>query len=70
MRNTSLRVVLSTRGTLGDIAPFLGLAKQLKALGHRPVLAACRSHEKLAREHGIDLHPSRRTWARSALSLA
>jgi rhamnosyltransferase subunit B len=57
MRNTSLRVVLSTRGTLGDIAPFLGLAKQLKALGHRPVLAACRSHEKLAREHGIDFAP-------------
>ena len=35
----SRRIVLTTFGTHGDVVPFIGLAKQLQALGHRPVLA-------------------------------
>lgn len=51
------KIVLTSRGSHGDVLPFVGLAKQLKALGHQPVLAACRSYEPLARAHGVDFAP-------------
>jgi len=51
------KIVLTSRGSHGDILPFVGLAKQLKALGHQPVLAACRSYEPLARAHGVAFAP-------------
>ncbi len=55
--NTSLRVVLSTRGSHGDIVPFLSVAKHLQAMGHRPVLATCRSFAALAAQHGVPFAP-------------
>ncbi len=51
------KVVLATRGTFGDAIPFVGIGKQLLAMGHRPVLASAREYEPLAREHGLDWAP-------------
>lgn len=53
----SKRIVLTTFGTHGDIVPFIGIAKQLQALGHHPVLATSSYFAPLAAEHGIDFHP-------------
>ncbi len=55
--STSKRIVLTTFGTHGDIVPFIGIAKQLQALGHRPVLATSSFFAPLAAEHGIDFSP-------------
>lgn len=57
MNTTSLRVVLSTRGSHGDIVPFLSVARHLQAMGHRPVLATCRSFAALAAQHGVPFAP-------------
>lgn len=51
------KVVLVTRGTFGDAIPFVGIGKQLLALGQRPVLVSAREYEALAREHGLDWAP-------------
>lgn len=53
----SKRIVMTTFGTHGDVVPFIGLGKALKALGHRPVLATSSYYEPLAREHGIEFLP-------------
>ena len=59
----SKRVVLAAWGSHGDILPFVGLGKQLLALGHRPVLAASSHYQSLARDHGLDFAPSEGTPA-------
>ncbi|MDE2400656.1 MAG: glycosyltransferase [Burkholderiales bacterium] len=56
--SASKRIVLTTFGTHGDIVPFIGLGKALKALGHHPVLATSSYFEPLAREHGIEFAPA------------
>lgn len=53
MNKSSLRVLLSTRGSHGDVVPFIGLAKHLQSMGHQPVLATCRSFETLAMQNGV-----------------
>ncbi len=50
-------IVLTTFGTHGDIVPFIGIAKQLQALGHRPVLATSSFFAPLAAQHGVEFHP-------------
>lgn len=55
--NLARKIVLTSRGSHGDVLPFVALAKQLQALGHQPVLAACRSYEPLARAHGVAFAP-------------
>lgn len=55
--HTSKRIVLNTFGTHGDILPFVGIAKQLQALGHRPVIATSTLYEPLMRSHGVDFLP-------------
>lgn len=57
MSGTGKKVVLVTRGTFGDAIPFVGIGKQLLAMGHRPVLCCAREYEALARAHGLDWAP-------------
>ncbi|MES2091568.1 MAG: glycosyltransferase [Pseudomonadota bacterium] len=54
----SKRIVLATFGTHGDVLPFVGLAKQLQARGHRPVIATSSLYESLLREHGVEFAPA------------
>jgi rhamnosyltransferase subunit B len=50
----SARVVLTTFGTHGDLVPFIGIAKALKALGHRPVIATSDHNKQAIEAHGIE----------------
>lgn len=55
----SRRIVLNTFGSLGDLHPYLAIALELKARGHRPVIATTdRYGDKVARA-GIDFFPVR-----------
>ncbi|MEJ5898174.1 glycosyltransferase [Aquabacterium sp. G14] len=54
----SRRIVLTTFGTHGDVVPFIGLAKQLQALGHRPVLATSDFFRDLVTAHGVEYAPA------------
>lgn len=50
------RIVLSTLGSLGDVNPYVGIALELKARGHRPIIATTSVYrEKIARL-GIGFH--------------
>jgi rhamnosyltransferase subunit B len=63
----SKRIVLAAWGSHGDVLPFVGLGKQLLALGHRPVLAASTHYQALALEHGLafaPVAPHHAQWAR------
>lgn len=53
------RVVLATFGTLGDIHPFVALAKALQARGAHPVIATSAMHRALIEAEGIAFAPMR-----------
>ncbi len=53
------RVVLTTFGSLGDLHPFLALACELAARGHRPLLATHGSYRERVEAAGIEHHPVR-----------
>lgn len=53
----SKRIVLAAWGSHGDVLPFVGLGKQLRALGHQPVLAASTHYQALAQAHGLAFAP-------------
>lgn len=53
----SKRIVLAAWGSHGDVLPFVGLGKQLRALGHQPVLAASTHYQSLAQAHGLAFAP-------------
>ena len=53
------RVVLATFGTLGDIHPFIALAKALQERSAEPVLATSAMHRGLVEGEGIAFAPMR-----------
>ena len=55
----SKRILLATFGSLGDLHPFLGLAVELKARGHHPVIASSESHRTRVEPEGITFAPMR-----------
>lgn len=55
---SSKRIVLNTFGTHGDVLPFIGLAKQMQAMGHRPAVATSTHYADLIRSHGIEFLPA------------
>jgi UDP:flavonoid glycosyltransferase YjiC (YdhE family) len=44
------RILIACVGSHGDINPYIGLAKALKARGHEPLIAASRAREDVERE--------------------
>lgn len=50
----SLRIVLATIGSRGDVQPMLALAQALAARGHRPLIAAPANFEDWVRALGFD----------------
>ena len=50
----SLRVLLTTIGSHGDINPYIALAAALKARGHQPVLMVNEYFHKQARDEGVE----------------
>lgn len=53
------RIVLTTFGSLGDLHPYIALAKGLQARGHTPVLATTEFYRPNIEAEGIPFHPVR-----------
>lgn len=53
---TSLRVVLLTIGTRGDVQPYVALALALKDAGHDVVIASTTDFRDFVRGYGIEFH--------------
>ncbi|HEX5443025.1 MAG TPA: glycosyltransferase, partial [Pirellulales bacterium] len=56
---TPRRIVLATFGSLGDLHPFVALAKGLQARGHEPVIATSEYHRELIERQQIGFFPVR-----------
>ena len=55
----SKRIVLSAFGSFGDVHPYIALARELKARGHRPVVATSEVYREKMDAAGVELHPVR-----------
>jgi len=53
------RIVLATFGSLGDLHPFVAVAKGLQARGHTPVIATSELHRERIERQGIEFAPVR-----------
>jgi len=53
------RIVLSTFGSFGDIHPYVAIALELKARGHRPVIATAEVYREKMDALQLDFHPMR-----------
>lgn len=53
------RIVLTTYGSFGDLHPYMALALELKARGHRPALATGNYYREKVEAAGIEFHPVR-----------
>lgn len=49
-----LRVLFSTFGSRGDIAPYIAIARELKRLGHKPVIATARAFREMIEAAGVE----------------
>jgi rhamnosyltransferase subunit B len=52
--NQKKRIVLTTMGSLGDLHPYLALARELKSRGHSPVIATSDSYREKVEADGIE----------------
>jgi rhamnosyltransferase subunit B len=55
----SKRIVISTFGSFGDIHPYVAIALELQARGHRPLIATSEVYREKMETTGIDFHPVR-----------
>src|SRR3954470_25016268 len=55
----SSRVVISTFGSFGDIHPYVAIAVELKARGHRPLIATSELYREKMEAIGIEFHAVR-----------
>lgn len=58
-KNQSKRIVLTTFGSLGDLLPYMAIAQELQARGHRPAIAANESQRRHIEARGLEFHPLR-----------
>ncbi|KAI9325921.1 hypothetical protein DFJ73DRAFT_801603 [Zopfochytrium polystomum] len=52
-----LNIVIQIVGSRGDVQPFIGLGKELKAYGHRVRLATHATFRQFVEENGIEFYP-------------
>ena len=55
----SQRIVLTTFGSLGDLNPFIALARGLQARGHQPMIATSAYYRDVIQAAGISFHAVR-----------
>jgi len=55
----SKRIVLTTFGSFGDLHPYISLALELQARGHRAVIATSEIYREKVESLGIGFHPMR-----------
>jgi UDP:flavonoid glycosyltransferase YjiC (YdhE family) len=60
------RIVFATRGSLGDLHPYLALAKELKARGHSPVIVTGDTFREKIEADGIEFAACRPNMTDSA----
>lgn len=53
------RIVLSTFGSFGDIHPYVAIALELQARGHRPVIATSEIYREKMDAAGVEFYPVR-----------
>ena len=53
------RIVLSTFGSLGDLYPYLAIARGLKERGHLPIIATSAAHGQTVEGFGLEFHAVR-----------
>ena len=53
------RIVLSTFGSLGDLHPYLAIARGLKEWGHLPIIATSAAHGQTIEGLGLEFHAVR-----------
>src|SRR5437868_10538335 len=53
------KIVLTTWGSFGDLHPYIALALELRARGHRPVIATCGIYRQKVESEGLEFHPVR-----------
>ena len=56
---TGKRIVFCTFGSLGDLYPFLAIARELKRQGHVPVIATTPVYRPLVEAEDVGFHPVR-----------
>ena len=61
---TGKRIVLATFGSLGDLHPYVAVARELLRSGHRPVIATFAEFREPVEASGIDFAPVRPDMAR------
>jgi len=49
------RIIISTFGSLGDVNPYIAIAKDLQSRGFSTAIATTRDHEPRVTAHGIEL---------------
>jgi UDP:flavonoid glycosyltransferase YjiC (YdhE family) len=55
-----LRVVLGTVGSLGDLHPYVAIARELNARGAQPVIASVPEYRADVEREAIEFAPARR----------
>src|SRR5687768_5934538 len=53
------RIVLNTWGSFGDVHPYMAVALELRARGHRPVIATMEVYREKIEAAGLELAPVR-----------
>lgn len=56
---TRKRIVFATFGSLGDLHPYVAVARELARRGHRPLIASFAEHRGAVEAAGIDFAPLR-----------
>lgn len=54
---SKMRVLIHTIGSAGDVHPFIGIGRALKARGHEVHVITGAIFERAVRESGLDFHP-------------
>lgn len=58
-QSSNKRIVISTFGSFGDVHPYVAIALELKARGHRPVMATSEAYREKMEAQGIEFRPVR-----------
>lgn len=53
------KIIFTTIGSLGDLHPIMGIAKELQEMGHQPIIAASEFYRDYIESAGISFHPLR-----------
>ena len=53
------RIVFATFGSLGDLHPYIAVARELRQRGHRPLIASFEEHREAVEVAGVEFAPMR-----------